>query len=306
MPRDSSAVATAEAAPVPVPTLETSSSSSCSPPQARHSSLGSKRRRLSAKARYAAQHISNKSITFIQMSRDRAYWDDQTTSKLLELVAEQKEQAHWADRSPTSLGWANIVRSFNESTKLIYRKKQLQNKFNDLKRAYFNWRDGCSHTGLGRDPDTGEVAADPIWYAAVHGEHSQPGEKYKRPPCCDQLFSLFGHTPRDRGELVSAGGHGTDQTCSSGVSPQTPHELSDEPLGIRSGGQSSKRSSREYSVCSPMKKKSSQTPSLDECLDNLAHIIKESREQKPRHITEAEEMAKVNKILKEDGFSESD
>ena len=24
------------------------------------------------------------------------------------------------------------------------------------------------------------------------------GEKYKRPPFCEQLFSIFGHTPRDR------------------------------------------------------------------------------------------------------------
>jgi len=29
-------------------------------------------------------------------------------------------------------------------------------------------------------------------------ESSEPaGEKYKRPPFCEQLFSLFGHTPRD-------------------------------------------------------------------------------------------------------------
>jgi len=55
-----------------------------------------------------------------------------------------------------------------------------------------------------------------------------------------------------------------------------------------------------------MKKKSTQTPSLDDCLDDLSQIIKELREMKSRQTTEAEEMAKVNQILKEDGYSESD
>jgi len=67
-----------------------------------------------------------------------------------------------------------------------------------------------------------------------------------------------------------------------------------------------KRSSREHSVCSPVKKKSSKTPSLDDCLDDLDDILKDARERKSRRITEAEEMARVNQILKADGYSESD
>ena len=103
------------------------------------------------------------------MSRDRANWDDRKLSLMLDLVAKQKELCHWGDKGPTSIGWTNIYRSFNDSTKLGYSKKQIQNKFNELKRLYFNWRDGRKHTGLGRDPETGEVAVDPVWYAAVHG-----------------------------------------------------------------------------------------------------------------------------------------
>ncbi|KAG2545141.1 hypothetical protein PVAP13_9KG411518, partial [Panicum virgatum] len=226
---------------------------------------------------------------------------------MLDLVAKQKQLCHWGEKGPTSIGWTNIYRSFNDSTKLGYSKKQIQNKFNKLKRLYFNWRDGCKHTGLGRDPETGEVAVDPVWYAAVHGVESyEPaGDKYKRPPFCEQLFSLFGHTPRDRGELYSAGGHGMDQT-SSGDSPRTPQDLSNEPVRSRSDGQCSKRSTREHSVCSPIKMKSSQTPSLDDCLEDLDNIIKDAKERKSRHITEAEEIAQVNQILKEDGYNESD
>ena len=128
-------------------------------------------------------------------------------------------------------------------------------------------------------------------------EPSAPaGEKYKRPPFCEQLFSLFGHTPRDRGQLVSAGGHGPDQT-SSGDDPQTPQDSSDELVRSRTVGQSSKRTSREHSVCSPIKKKSTKTPSLDDCLEDLDNIIKDAKERKSRHITKAEEMAQVNQIM---------
>ena len=63
----------------------------------------------------------------------------------------------------------------------------------------------------------------------VQESYEPAGDKYKRPPFCEQLFSLFGHTPRDRGELFSAGGHGTDQT-SSGDNPRTPQDLSNEPV----------------------------------------------------------------------------
>ncbi|KAL6659119.1 hypothetical protein ACP70R_003159 [Stipagrostis hirtigluma subsp. patula] len=44
----------------------------------------------------------------------------------------------------------------------------------------------------------------------------------------------------------------------------------------------------------------------DDCLDNLSDIIKDLKERMSRRTTEAEEMAKVRQILKEDGYSESD
>nr|CAB3450411.1 unnamed protein product [Digitaria exilis] len=106
----------------------------------------------------------------------------------------------------------------------------------------------------------------------------------KRKPCCDS------------GESVSAGGHGTEQT-SSGVSPQTPHDLLDEPIRSRSVGQSSKRSTKDHSVCSQIKKKSIKTPSLADCLDDLSAMNKDSREKKSSHTIEAEEMAKQAAVL---------
>ena len=106
-------------------------------------------------------------------------------------------------------------------------------------------------------------------------------------------------------ELVSAGGHQPDRTPSS-ASPQTPQGLSDEPVQPRSVGQSSKRVTRDHSVNSPRSKKNSRTPTLDDCLDDLSNIIKDTRAHKAHQVTDAEEMAQVNQILKQDGYSESD
>ena len=100
------------------------------------------------------------------MNRDRASWDERACSLFLELITQQKNLCHWGNNTPTPIRWTNVHRAFNEATRLGYNKKQLQNKYNELKRAYYNWRDGQIHTGLGRDPHTGEVTADPGWYAA--------------------------------------------------------------------------------------------------------------------------------------------
>jgi hypothetical protein len=81
--------------------------------------------------------------------------------------------------------------------------------------------------------------------------------------------------------------------------------LPDAPTPPRSIGQSSKRSSREQSVCSP-RKKSSKTTSLDEGIQDLDTLVQDYKRLKSSRGLENEEMAKVHKILREDGFSESD
>jgi hypothetical protein len=96
-------------------------------------------------------------------------WDAQSIAQLVDVVAQQKQQCYWGDRGPTSLGWVNILRYFNDNNTRGFDKKQIQSKWADLKRQYFKWRDGMQQTGLGRDPDTGEVDVDPLWAAAVDG-----------------------------------------------------------------------------------------------------------------------------------------
>jgi len=59
-------------------------------------------------------------------------------------------------------------------------------------------------------------------------------------------------------------------------------------------------------VNSPRSKKSSQTPSVEECLEDLGHFLREARSQKARHKTDAQELAQVQNILLQDGISEAD
>ncbi|XP_066398388.1 uncharacterized protein [Miscanthus floridulus] len=78
-------------------------------------------------------------------------------------------------------------------------------------------------------------------------------------------------------------------------------EISLDPLGVQSVGQTSKRTTRDYSVNSPRSKKSA---SIDECLNNITDLIKDHKLQKARVNKQEEEMDKVVKIMKEDGLEE--
>jgi hypothetical protein len=105
----------------------------------------------------------------IQMSHEShecANWSINDTNLLLDLILQQKNLCHWSARNPTKLGWANITHGFYAQSNSRYTSKQMQNKWHDLRRSYFNWRKGVNKSGLGRDPETGEVTYDPVLYAA--------------------------------------------------------------------------------------------------------------------------------------------
>ena len=105
-------------------------------------------------------------------------------------------------------------------------------------------------------------------------ENSQSAaECTKMPKCLDLLITLWGHTPRGRGSLLSSSGHHREMTPSNACNG-SPHEISPDPIGVQSVGQSSKRSTRDFSVNSPRSKKSA---SIDECLNDLIDIIKDHK-----------------------------
>ena len=73
-----------------------------------------------------------------------------------------------------------------------------------------------------------------------------------------------------------------------------------------SSHQPSKRVHREFSINSPRSKKSSQTLSVEECLEDLGQFLREARSQKARRNNDARELAQVQDILRQDGISEAD
>ena len=102
-------------------------------------------------------------------------------------------------------------------------------------------------------------------------ENSQSAAQWtKVPKCLDLLVTLWGHTHRERSTLLAAGGHHRERIPSTPTN-ESPHDISQEPIGTHSVGQSSKRTTREHSVSSPPSKKSG---SIDECLNDLTQIIK--------------------------------
>ena len=127
--------------------------------------------------------------------------------------------------------------------------------------------------------------------AHVQKNSQSAAERTKMPKCIDLQIILWGHTPRDRGTLISSGGH------------DSPDEISPDPFVVKSVGQSSKRTTRDYSINSSRSKKSA---SIDECLNDITDLIKDHKIQKARKNKQEEEMDKVVKIMKEDGLEESD
>ena len=73
------------------------------------------------------------------MTTPRANWEDSTTRTFLDLVIGEKNLMHWNQKGLTTIGWGNVYPAFREATGLAWDKKQLQNKFNELKRQFFRW-----------------------------------------------------------------------------------------------------------------------------------------------------------------------
>ena len=90
------------------------------------------------------------------MPPKRANWSEVDTKLLLDLCLQEKEKMNFNQQGLTTTGWNNIYTNFPH-----YDKKQCNNKLGFLKKAYLTWKDELSSTGLGRDPRTGDIAADP-------------------------------------------------------------------------------------------------------------------------------------------------
>lgn len=110
--------------------------------------------------------------TSAQMPNDRANWSDMATKTLLDLCIEQKRLFNWNRLGPSPHGWQNIYPKFEQQTGLHYGHKQVQNKLGTLKRAYQTWKELQNSSGLGRDRNTGGVAADDTYWVPTQGVYA--------------------------------------------------------------------------------------------------------------------------------------
>jgi hypothetical protein len=106
----------------------------------------------------------------VQMA-ERANWSILDTALFLDLVLEANNLCHWSQRVPTSSEWTQILTKFKEVSDQKLSRRQLSNKWHELRTAYFKWRNSVvKKYGLGRDPQTGDVTYDPVLVAALSHE----------------------------------------------------------------------------------------------------------------------------------------
>ena len=85
-----------------------------------------------------------------------ANWDDAETKLLLDMCLQEKEKFNFNQFGVIRDVWNNIYTYFPQ-----YDRKQVNNKLGALKATYLKWKDEQSATGLGRDPHTGAIDAEP-------------------------------------------------------------------------------------------------------------------------------------------------
>jgi hypothetical protein len=130
-----------------------------------------------------------------------------------------------------------------------------------------------------------------LHYVQMHGPSTQDSRE-KTPPFLDEMYTLFGRTTHDRGNLISARGvrepppiYGSQDTPDDGVGCSNIRSLSKRPI-------------REAIVDSPPKK----NMSLEEHIANISESISiRNQRTKSRGQQEADE---VVQLLKQDGLEE--
>jgi hypothetical protein len=128
------------------------------------------------------------------MSPNRANWDEATTKIFLDLCIVEKNLTNWNSLGLTKQGWQHVYRSFKEQTGLNYDHKQMQNKLSTLRRSFLHWRSLQTHTGLGRDSNTGAIEADDSYWGTQQGVRSITKPHFVSTRIVYNLFCAVDHT----------------------------------------------------------------------------------------------------------------
>ncbi|KAJ1278384.1 hypothetical protein BS78_04G075300 [Paspalum vaginatum] len=242
------------------------------------------------------------------MDGGRAEWDDKTTKIFLDLCIAEKDKANFNKKGLTKLGWQNVYRLFRQQTGRVYDKKQLQNKFNTLKRTFRLWRTLKSKSGPGWDHNTGTITESPEWWAERFANSDYKQFRNHGLPLEDELTTLFGSMCSEEGTMLCAGGIG-DRTPSGG-SDGNPTDLpegnvgwSEDDVGRSSVGRVGQRSGKEQVVDSPPSKK---TKSMEYYVQRISEsMLERCRNEADALTREQKEVTELLQILQEDGVPET-
>ncbi|KAH7836096.1 hypothetical protein Vadar_032659 [Vaccinium darrowii] len=136
----------------------------------------------------------------------KAQWDQRSKECFIRACVEELGGAAYkAGTQLTKLGWANVVKKFNEQTGKMYDKIQLKNQWAVLKKDWQLWQNlVLNESGLGRDPETGAItASDECGIPNVPSFGRSPCHWRKKCAFFSQATQLLGSigTPQSSGLL---------------------------------------------------------------------------------------------------------
>ncbi|RLM60314.1 L10-interacting MYB domain-containing protein-like [Panicum miliaceum] len=181
---------------------------------------------------------------------------------------------------------------------MTYDSKQLQNKFNSLKRQYKYWRQLKDKSGGGWNNNSGTIDSnEECWQdrivkndeAKYFREHGIPYE--------DELAILFGSMVSEDGIMLCVGGIG-DKTPSRG-SEENLAPLSEDNVGRSCVGRVAQRLGKEHVVDSPPPKK---TKSMKYYVEHTSERMLQRMYERSAASRE-QEMTGLLQLTEEDGVS---
>ncbi|KAF7143512.1 hypothetical protein RHSIM_Rhsim05G0157800 [Rhododendron simsii] len=148
----------------------------------------------------------------------KAVWDAQSKECFIQACVEELGGAGYKEGTQlTKVGWANVVKKFNERRGKDYDRSQLKNQWGVLKKEWQLWQHlVLGESGLGRDPDTGAITASEEWWDLKLMRHPDCIKFREKPlPLEEEMRILFGSN-------TATGEH--MHTPSSGSIPAAPKQ----------------------------------------------------------------------------------
>ncbi|KAF2941999.1 hypothetical protein DAI22_03g388900 [Oryza sativa Japonica Group] len=221
------------------------------------------------------------------MGGGHAYWDDRLTKIFLDICIAEKEKLNYNKKGLTKVGWQNVYRNFREQTCKNYDSKQLQNKFNTLKRQHSLWKKLKNKSGAGWDNNTGTIRCDDDWWEDRIELTFHPYLPCRRI-----------EKPNSIGDRTPCGG--SEDNCTP--IPTGHVGLSEDNAGRSSVGREAQRAGKEQVVDSPPPKK---TKNMEYYVERISEsMLEKSRNESSVIRGEQEEVTELLLQVEQGGVAQ--